>query len=1009
MITQSHVRDSRWPAFARRALVLSVCATLSLPVAVPAQSSWQQADVRGMGFVTGITIHPVNGEVYIRTDVGGAYKWDAAASVWRPLLDNKSSPDDAAYYDVESLTLDPASTTRLFAAVGTGTASNTYLIRSNDGGSTWERLAKPTDLVIRANDYWRWSGERFQVDPRNSAVLYYASRTTGLWRSTNGSAAASSVSWSNIGTVPVGDHGGAFADQQKTKPVAGGVTFVAIDPRSTQVVNSGTSNERAKNVFVGVMGEGIYRSTNGGNTFTKISTADQDLPDANGRPQLHPIQGRFSSDGTLYVTFTRGRDLSDPVRRGSIWRFDTSGTWTRLDTNVTDWTGGNAPWTGIGVSGNRVLAIADGRVPETYIYSSDRGVTWTSVSIESGYHRRMDHARPAWWHDIRYSPAGGVAFDAGPNAGSGAWFTTGWGVHRIPDVLPSDGSRVQLDSDGAMKGVEELIYTQVFAMPAANTARRLITLNNDIPFLVFNDVTQTPSLLVTDSNNDNGTGLAYSYKHPNTIAMVGSNYTWLGTPRNFRSTDGGVTWSTLNPPLTGTRGGNIAIASNNPSLMIWVPLNWGGSSGVFKPHFTRDGGATWTRLTGLPDVSAALSTAWREAQILVADTALDNTFYYVEEWYPAKVHKIVIEPGQSPTISTYSTTLAGGQQVRLEAAPGVAGELWCNVRNVTNEGLHFSVNGGQSFTRLTNITGVRAFTVGLPLAGMTTPTVYAAGTVSGVAGVFYSTDRGGTWTRVNLGGTALPFAKITALAADFRTVGRLYVGTSGRGVFSADVAGASVTVPAVSVDSAAARWRSASVAKVADPNGNNLYGEDGYIWFATSAPGATGGYQQWVNPFTSTHSKANTLRSLPSWLTVSSVIANPSTAGDYGYTTLDDPSASGASLEAGLGILRNTTASSAFQDYATFTVGSGVPAGGFRLGVVSGISANEPAQVEVSVMGGSSATQTLNTPWLLRAWFFDVRGAKQGDVVRVRVKPALNASNVPKSEVILNGFLIDRL
>lgn len=49
---------------------------------------WKSVPIVGGGFVDGIVFHPeAPGVRYCRTDMGGAYRWDAASNQWTPLLD----------------------------------------------------------------------------------------------------------------------------------------------------------------------------------------------------------------------------------------------------------------------------------------------------------------------------------------------------------------------------------------------------------------------------------------------------------------------------------------------------------------------------------------------------------------------------------------------------------------------------------------------------------------------------------------------------------------------------------------------------------------------------------------------------------------------------------------------------------------------------------------------------------------------------------------------------------
>src|SRR5690349_18964674 len=53
---------------------------------------WGSVAIGGGGYVTGIVIHPTqSNRMYIRTDVGGAYKWDGTNQKWVQMLDGLST------------------------------------------------------------------------------------------------------------------------------------------------------------------------------------------------------------------------------------------------------------------------------------------------------------------------------------------------------------------------------------------------------------------------------------------------------------------------------------------------------------------------------------------------------------------------------------------------------------------------------------------------------------------------------------------------------------------------------------------------------------------------------------------------------------------------------------------------------------------------------------------------------------------------------------------------------
>jgi len=117
----------------------------------------------------------------------------------------------------------------------------------------------------------------------------------------------------------------------------------------------------------------------------------------------------------------------------------------------------------------------------------------------------------------------------------------------------------------------------------------------------------------------------------------------------------------------------------------------------------------------------------------------------------------------------------------------VAGDVWVP----TGTGLLHSQDAGATFPAVAGVTGATAVGFGAPvLPNQTYPSVYLAGSVldSGTAsyawGIYRSDDAGASWQ--HLDDAQHQFGYINCMAGDRRQAGRLYLGTSGRGIVYGD-------------------------------------------------------------------------------------------------------------------------------------------------------------------------------------------------------------------------------
>jgi hypothetical protein len=258
-------------------------------------STWQSVAIGGGGDVIGIVASTTGSAIYAQTDVGGAFRWvsagDGVNGSWAPITD--SLPDDSTnegmLYSIGALAVDPANAKKVYIACGGwsyNTLSGIYVTQDASVASpTWTSI--DSTIRVRGGEVpFKVMGERLAVDPNNSNVVYYGTNNisgggTGLKKYVYNGTSWTSVAIAQPGAI--GDAGYGFS-------------FVACDAGGG-TVSDGTRTV-SKYIYAGAYSVtagsgGVYASSNGGTTWTKISTVAVDKPH----------RGEVAADGTLYVTF----------------------------------------------------------------------------------------------------------------------------------------------------------------------------------------------------------------------------------------------------------------------------------------------------------------------------------------------------------------------------------------------------------------------------------------------------------------------------------------------------------------------------------------------------------------------------------------------------------------------------------------------------------------------------------------------------------------------------------
>lgn len=264
--------------------------------------------IGGGGFVSGIiTCKTQQNLIYARTDVGGAYRWDANNSQWIPLLDWASS-NETGYLGVESLAVDPSNPNYLYMSVGTSYFNNgkSAILRSRDKGNTFSITDITSLFKVHGNGMGRNSGEKLVVDPNKGNILFCGSRSNGLFHSVD-----SGASWSRVPGLDTTTNNG------------NGISFTVFDP------TSGSSGTTTRTLLVGISRmdkANLYRSDDGGASFSPIVGATI---------TLMPQRAVFASDTSIYITYANGGGPygtnTEPMDAGQIWKYKLkTGAWTNI-------------------------------------------------------------------------------------------------------------------------------------------------------------------------------------------------------------------------------------------------------------------------------------------------------------------------------------------------------------------------------------------------------------------------------------------------------------------------------------------------------------------------------------------------------------------------------------------------------------------------------------------------------------------------------------------------------
>lgn len=722
--TRGHRPASVFPVRQQTRRLPSPALTAALAVAValagaPAVAadvcpgSFRQIDCDGAGWFTNLIVHPT-GRLYGRTDVGGVYRSDDHGNSWRFLSGDFTSPSG---YFVQGVAAAPGQADAVYICLGTSYDAGgpeRGIWKSADGGGTWTQV-KP-GLNFSGNDEPRWGGECIAIHPADAAEVWAGSRAGGLWRSRDAGA-----TWTQVASAIFG---------------ARNVVCICLHP--------GFPDQ----VWVGCEG-GVWASPDRGATWAQVRTM----------AKVWRIVRK--ADGTAFINGGN----ADPNTAGDsrLWRV-TATNWANPGSYVyTDvWPNWLAAyeaakqWQPFEYNpGLTVLAdgsVAAGTIYESWARSTDDGSTWTLLPLAyTGPYPAWQYAPPP----AEFTAANSLVQD--PTDLSRWFFAGGWGPARSEDA----GATCR----HIVGGIGEIVAWQVRFHPTD-------------PQRVYLPVADMGLACVTDGGNSGDAG-GFIYPHfpwPDDNVMFshrplvnGARIIAPGGRQNthqarlYVSYDHGATWGRL-------AGGGLPTANNREIVdAVAAPddpddflVSAAGTGGVYR---TTDGGATFTKSTGLPGTFNAGDLFWWDIKLErdAADPArryamLRNKGLYVSTNRGATWTKPAAQPPDNYGF--------------IVADPATGGRLW-----FYNEmGLFRSADGGTTWSAA--VGGFTAVGEADACAGRLAVLGRRAG--EAFDQVFYSADDGANWRTVTRPG--LRFGNAQAVAVDPWRHGTVWISTSGRSV-----------------------------------------------------------------------------------------------------------------------------------------------------------------------------------------------------------------------------------
>ena len=491
-------------------------------------------------------------------------------------------------------------------------------------------------------------------------------------------------------------------------------------------------------MFVSSQGNGVYVSNDGGATFSLTPSSPANVQ--------HMV---CDQQGILWAT--------DGSNQNNLRKF-VNGSWNAVSAQGVFKT--------IAINPANAAHIVIGTMSGSICQSFDRGGTWTGTI--SGQRVAMDIPWLAWTNE-GFMSSGDIAFD--PSASNKLYFSEGIGVWWTNPSASGGSYSWTSQSRGIEQLVSNDIVTPLGGVPLYLAwDRPIFKIDNPDAYPQVHGPNNAESIVM-------GWSADYAPDDPRTIVAL---MNWGGVEQSAVSRDGGTTWNKFtNMPavMRGQSGGHVASGGRNNFVMM--PADVQGA----LPSFTLDGGNSWntSRVDGA-DPSGFQAGYYFHRRHLCADR-VNLGMFYLYNWKDRSIYRSADGGASFFKMGSVPSEVWTGFNFKMQTVPGRGGHIYFSAGPQSGAATAFlqrSRDGGATWEGLARVNRADGFGFGKAKVDGGYPTIFIAGYLDGVYGIYRSDDECATWT--GLGAEARNWGdQIVCVAGDLNVYGKIYIGFSGTG------------------------------------------------------------------------------------------------------------------------------------------------------------------------------------------------------------------------------------